>query len=256
MARMRLLVLVALAGCPSAARPRPYPAPEASALVAHVRSIRDRASSLNAKTKSDVRIGGDRANVTVLMFAAWGGKLRFQAHDPNESTAADLASDGRRYCFIDVHHNCGECGPATPANVARMVRIPLEPDQVVALLLGVAPLIDGDASVEWDAGNGHELLSLRRGEQVERVVLDGADQRWDVLEAELKDGGKTVWTTRHKDFHEVQTKDGKTVRLPGASLFEQGDDTVRIQWNDQLVGEPLDDAKFRLDIPAGLPACK
>ncbi len=246
------LALALLAGCPSAARPRPYPAPEARALVAHVRAIRERASNLNAETKTDVRLGGDRVNVKVDMLASWGGKLRFQAHDPNEATAADLASDGARYCMIDYHHNCGECGPATPENVARMVRIPLEPDEVVAVLLGTAPLLDGEASDEWDAENGHERLALRRGDLVETVILD---DKWDVLEAELKSAGRGVWSLRHKDFHDVATRDGKTVRLPGASLFEQGGDTVRIQWLGQTVGAPIDDASFRLKVPPGLPAC-
>src|SRR5262249_44330414 len=158
-------------------------------------------------------------------------------------TAADLASDGQRYCFIDYHHNCGECGPATPENVARMVRIPLEPDQVVALLLGSAPLLDGDASDEWDASAGPHILTLKRGGLVGRVVLGGVEGRWDVLEAALASGGKPVWSLRHKDFHDVGG-----VRLPGASLFEQAGDTVRIQWQEQSVGAPLDDAKFRLQM--------
>ena len=251
-----LPVVLLAAGCPSAARPRPYPPPEARAVVDHVRGVRDRASTLNADTKTDIRLGSDRVNVTVLMLAAWGGKLRFQAHDPNEATAADLASDGARYCFLDVHHNCGECGPATPENVARMVRIPLEPDDVVALLLGTAPILDGDASVDWDPSNGTEVVALRRGDLVEKIVLDGTEQRWDVLEASLRDAGKGVWTLRHKDFHEVKTADGKTVRLPGASLFEQGGDTVRIQWRDQRVGETLAADAFHLDVPAGLAPCQ
>jgi hypothetical protein len=253
--RRAALVLLAAAGCPSAGRPRPYAAPEAQAVVAHVRGVRDRVSTLNADTKADIRLGDDRVNVTVLMLAAWGGKLRFQAHDPNESTAADLASDGKRYCAVDMHHNCGGCGPATPENVARLVRIPLAPDDVVTVLVGSAPLIDGAASVEWDAGNAQEILTLRAGDQVERIALDGVDQRWDVLEAELKNGGNQVWDVKHKDFHDVTTAAGATVRLPGTSLFTQGGDTVRIGWRDQKVGAALDDAKFHVDVPAGLPAC-
>jgi hypothetical protein len=137
-----------------------------------------------------------------------------------------------------------------------MVRIPLEPDDVVALLLGTAPLLDGEASVDWDPGAGHELLVLKRGDLVERVVLDGTEQRWDVLEASLQSAGKSVWTLKHKDFHDVKTQDGQTVRLPGASLFEQGGDTVKILWRDQRVGAPLDDAEsFHVAVPPGLPAC-
>jgi hypothetical protein len=246
------LALVLLAGCSATPRPRPYPAPEARALVEHIRAIHDRASSLNADTKTDVRLGDQRVNVNVLMLATWGGKLRFQAHDPNQATAADLASDGARYCRVDYHANCSECGPATPENVARLVRIPLEPDEVIAVLLGAAPLLDGEATNAWDPEGGHERLTLRRGDAIENLVLD---DKWDVLEAQLSSGGRTVWSLKHKDFHDVATRAGGSVRLPGASLFEQGGDTVRIQWNDQRVGAPLDAKAFQLDVPPGLPAC-
>src|SRR4029078_3789012 len=102
--------------------------------------------------------------VTVMMLAAWGGKLRFQALDPNSAMAADLASDGRRYCFLEVHAGCSECGVATPEAVGRLVRIPLEPDQVVAVLLGSTPVLEGEAKLAWDASNGTEVLTLTSGQ--------------------------------------------------------------------------------------------
>lgn len=251
-----LCLPIALGGCPSAHLPRPYPAPAPPDLVAHLAGVRERATSLNADTKTDVRLGKERVNVTVMMLAAWGGRLRFQALDPNSAMAADLASDGTSYCFLDVHAGCSECGAASAETVARLVRIPLEPEQVVAILLGSAPLLDGaETTVAWDPDGGHEVVTQQQGAETRRFVLDGRDRRWDLLSAEARAGGKALWSIRHKDFHDVKTKDGKTVRMPGASLFEQGGDTVRISWKDQIVGEPVDDEKFHLTPPAGLPQC-
>jgi hypothetical protein len=250
-------VVALAAACGGGQRPRPYPAPDAKTAVDWVAGLRDRAASLNAETRTDFRLEKDRVNLTVLMLAAWGGKLRFQAQDPNSSMAADLASDGKRYCFIDVHQNCAECGTATPENVARMIRIPLDPDDVVAVLLGGAPVLAGtNAAVAWDADAGDEVLTLSGPAATETIRLDGANHRWDVLEAEVKSAdGQLLWRLRHKDFHDVTTTDGKPLRLPGASLFEQGGDSVRIQWHDQKVGESLNDSKFRITTPPGLPAC-
>jgi outer membrane lipoprotein-sorting protein len=250
-----LSTVVLLAGCPGAQVKRGHPEPDPAEIVAHLTSLRERASTLNADTKTDVRLGSERVNVTVMILAAWGGKLRFQALDPNSAMAADLASDGDRYCFLDVHAQCAECGEATPESVARLVRIPLEPDQVVEVLLGSTPVLDGTARLGWDAANGREILDLERHPYTQHIVLDGRERRWDVLESELLEDGKSLWKIRHKDFHEVKTADGKTARVPGASLFEQGGDTVRIAWKDQRIGEPLDDAKFRMTPPAGLPPC-
>jgi hypothetical protein len=250
------LAALALAACPHGTTARPYPEPTAQEILQHLKTLRDRAASLNAETKTDVRLGADRVNVTVLMLAAWGGKLRFQAQDPNQTMAADLASDGKRYCLIDVHANCGECGAATPETVGRLVRIPLEPDEVVAVLLGTAPVIDGEASDVWDASSGHEVVTIKNGSQSERLVLDGAGKSWDLLEAELTEGGKKLWSVRHKDFHDVTGSQGGPVRLPGASLFEQGDDTVRILWRDQKVGATIPDDKFTFKLQPGLPECR
>jgi outer membrane lipoprotein-sorting protein len=256
MVRLVWFLALALAACPAKPAVRSYPPPAPEVILAHIAGLRERATSLNADTKTDVRMGKARANVTVMMLAAWGGKLRFQALDPQNAMAADLASDGERYCYLDVHAGCAECGAATPENVARLVRIPLEPDEVVAVLLGATPVLAGaDASLEWDARGGHEVVTLRRGAEVQRVVLDGRDRRWDVLDSELRRDGESRWRIRHKDFREIKTATGQTVRLPGASIFEEGGDTVRISWRDRRVGEPLDDAKFRMTPPAGLPAC-
>jgi hypothetical protein len=255
-ARLTLLVCLLLAaGCPRGQVPRSYPEPQAAEVLAHLGSLRSRAPSLNAETKTDVRLGDDRVNVTVYMLAAWGGKLRFQALDPNQAMAADLASDGERYCFLDVHAGCSECGEATPQSVARLVRIPLEPDQVVEVLLGSTPVLQGDATVAWDPAGGREIVTIEGGGFHQRIVLDGRDRRWDVLESELKQADALVWRIRHKDFHEVRTAGGGTVRMPGASLFEQGGDTVRITWQNQRVGEALGEEKFQMTPPAGLPPC-
>ena len=249
----RAWLLVLCAACGGARVQRPYPPPEAVELARHVAGIRERAKSLRAETRSDFRLGKDRVNLTVFMLAAWGGKLRFQAMNPNNSTAADLASDGKKYCFMDVQANCAECGPATAESVARLLQIRLEPDQVVAVLLGSAPLLDTPPTVGWNERGGHEVLTFSKDGWTERVELDGKDKVWDVLEAELKNPqGEVAWTLRHKDFRSVEG-----VRLPQASLFEQGGgETVRIIWKEQKVGETIPDEKFRFDPPPGLPTCQ
>jgi hypothetical protein len=249
--------LVALTGCPHKAIVRPYPAPPAADVVGQVTRRGEIASSLKAETKTDVRMGKERANVTVYILAAPGGKLRFQALNPNDSLAADLASDGARFCFLDTRANCGDCGPATPENVARLIRIPLQPDEVVTVLMGGAPLLpDPTPEVTWDDEDGREILALEADGWKQKVILDGKDKRWDLLLAELHDPkGKLAWRVRHKDFRAVKTKSGETVRLPAASLFEQAGDTVKIEWREQSIGETLDAGKFQIELQEGLPAC-
>ena len=64
------LVLVALgAGCGKHFGPRPYPEPGADALIAYLTGMPTRVTSLRAETRSDARIGKDRANVEVSILA-------------------------------------------------------------------------------------------------------------------------------------------------------------------------------------------
>src|SRR5205814_2396696 len=109
-----ILLLAFVAACGGAQVQRTTPAPSVQELLDHVAGLAQRATTLNAETKSDVRLGNNRVNVKVDILTAWGGKLRLQAYDPNDAMAADLASDGQTYCFVDVHNHRSECGPATP----------------------------------------------------------------------------------------------------------------------------------------------
>jgi outer membrane lipoprotein-sorting protein len=246
-------VVLAAACCGGAQVKRSYPEPPAEEILQHLRGVRDRVKSVRAETVSDARIGKERAKVTVLIMAADGGKLRFMAMQPQGGMAADLASDGTEYCFLDANKGCGDCGPATPENVGRLVRIVMPPDDVVTFLLGSTPVLENaKAKVSWDTHGGHEILELSDGRFKQRIVLDGRDHTWDVLESEMKDAvsGKLVWRVRHKEYHSVGS-----VRVPGKSFFEQPSDDVLIRWKEQEVNVEIEEQKFHLVVPQGLPPC-
>jgi hypothetical protein len=249
-----IALLLAAACCGGGNVRRGYPEPRAEEILQHLAGVSQRITSLNAETQSDARIGKDRANVTVLIAAAWGGKLRFMAMNPSGDMAADLASDGSQYCFVDKNKNCGGCGPATPENVARILRIVMPADDVVRFLFGSTPVLENaQAKVSWDAGAGHEVLELTDGAHVQKIVLEGRDRAWDVLLSERKTAdGRLQWRVQHKDYHPVGS-----VRLPGKSLFEEPTDSVLIRWKEQTVNEPIPPNRFQMDVPyvRSLPAC-
>lgn len=245
-------------GCPGGKVTRTGPPPLPADLVAHLEKLPERARNITAETLSDARIGKDRAKLKVYILAEWGGKLRFLAMNPNDSTAADLASDGASYCVLDSNNNCGQCGPATPAAVGSMIQIELPPDDIVRIVLGGTPLIEGEATVRWDASAGHEILDITSQDgRTQRVVLDGRDRRWDVLESEVKDAqGKRLWKLRHKDFRAVKKfESDEKIRLPQKSFFERPGNDALIVWKSQDVDKKLPPERFQLEVPAGLPVC-
>jgi hypothetical protein len=228
-------------------------------VLAYLAALRERVHTLRAETLSDARIGDERANLTVYILAGWGGRLRYMAMNPGGGAmAADLASDGSQFCFIDANHNCGECGPATPENVGQLLRVVMQPDDVVAMMFGGTPLLTGaKATLGWDTDGGHELLDLAAADgSRQHIVLDGVGHRWDVLSSEVRGSdGKLVFRIRHKDFHAVKTATGATVRVPGKSFFEQPGNDALIRWKEQEVDVELDESKFRMSVPDGLQAC-
>src|SRR5438552_11954045 len=113
------------------ARAYPPPSPEtlAAALAARQRAI----TSMNARVRATSWLGGDRIRATVLMLVERSGRLRLEAEVSLQGTVAVLASDGQRFALLDMRKNELRRGPACPANIASLIRIPLSPAEVAAI---------------------------------------------------------------------------------------------------------------------------
>jgi hypothetical protein len=196
----------------------------------------------------------------VALLLARGGKLRIEADSPLGGALATLTSDGRQFQLLDLRNNRFLEGPAKACNVARLIRLAIPPDDVVAVLMGEAPLPAAAhvKSVGWSPDDGgRELLTLALpdgGE--ERLELDARDRTWDVRKAERRDaGGQVLWRVSNDDF-----KDHGGVRLPDVSDVQEpphgadaeikfksvepnaelGDDLFHLPPPEKLTPEPAD----------------
>ncbi|MEO8214244.1 MAG: hypothetical protein ABI560_13680, partial [Myxococcales bacterium] len=154
-------------GCP---RPqlvaRPYPPPPAAMLREALLARQRLVTSMNARARATSWLGGDRVRATVMMLVDRPGRLRFEAEVSLQGTVAVLATDGRRFAFLDTMKNELRRGPACPANVASLIRIPLGPADVAAILLGdllLPPAASGGATesqdtVDWDPARAADVL--------------------------------------------------------------------------------------------------
>jgi outer membrane lipoprotein-sorting protein len=215
MVRAVLLGVVVLsAGCPKVQAPvaRPYPPPTTEELVTSLRDRARKITSLHADTRVEHLERGERVKLSVEMLLARGGQLRFEAQAPLQGSVATLVADGRVFALLDARHNRFLTGPAKGCNVARLLRLELEPEEIVTALTGGVPLVGEPSGVSWDSSEGgREVLELRTPDGGrERVWLDGRDRRWDVLKAERTDAaGRVLWTLANEEFED---RDG--VRLP------------------------------------------
>jgi hypothetical protein len=262
---MALAALLALAtGCPGGGTKQPYPAPEAAAFVAHARATGEAARSYFGESTMDYWVGGERIKATVYVMGERGAKVRFNAINPaTGSTAADLACDGSSFQFINYDRNCQLTGICDRTAIAQLLRVRLEPDDFLLLAVGAAPIIpDPTGTVRWDGKRGAwvvELVSPGRAWRQE-LVLDGndADGKWEVLATTVWDAaGQIDWRLENRDFRTVKGADGRSFRVPTRTKFEQPAqkaDLVAV-WEDRQVNLELDDSKFTMTIPPGLPVC-
>jgi outer membrane lipoprotein-sorting protein len=253
----RLLAAVAVAALLGACAPpaveRPYPPPTPAELLDALRDRARRLTSLRAEAKVDhLGEGGERVRLSMAMLLERGGKLRLEANSPLGGALATLVSDGKQFALLDVRQNRFQVGPALPCNVARLIRIELPPDDVVAVLMGGAPLEGDPLESSWDREHGgRERLRLRTpdGGQ-ETLELDGRNRVWDVLKGERRlPGGEVLWRLEHESF-----RDHGGARLPERTQVEEpriGSD-ARIRFRSVAPNVTPPEGAFHLDPPAGL----
>jgi hypothetical protein len=248
---------VALAGCPQP-HPvtRPYLAPTPEALQAALQARQTAVPGMNARVRATSWLSGERIRATVNMLVERDGRLRFEAEVSLQGTVATLVTDGGAFAMLDARKNELSRGPACPANVASLIRIPLAPADVAAILLGDARAPAGAAStptVDWDANAGTDVLSLPDPAGGALQILfrgTGADRRL-VGATRIGATGAVVWRTAYEDFARAGDE-----WLPGTIRFAEGkasfDDGVDIRFRDRTIGAAAPAAAFTLAPPPGV----
>ncbi|HVY39453.1 MAG TPA: hypothetical protein VHM31_16035 [Polyangia bacterium] len=251
-----LLLMLLGAGCPRhGSVVRPYPPPAADALLAALRARQAAVPGMSARVRATSWLSGERVRATVNMLVERDGHLRFEAEVSLQGTVATLATDGNTFALLDARKNELSRGPACPANVASMIRIPLAPSDVAAILLGDArpPDAGGPPSVDWDPAAGADLLSIpdSAGGALQLAFRGtGADRRL-VGASRVGAGGARLWRTAYEDFEAAGPEWlPRTVRFAeGAASFDDG---VEIRFRDRAVGAAAPAGAFTLAAPPGV----
>lgn len=246
-ARALALALGALAaaGCAPRLRPAPAGLPSApAALLAEVRAAQGRVTTVQGTAR--VAVDGPEGAGGVEQFLAAGrpGLLRVETHDFFGNVLSVLAVEDGRLALYDARERVFYRGPATAANIGRLVPVPLPPEDLVTLLCGSAPLLDGDP-IGVAPVDGALRLTLRRGEALQRV--DVGDGALVVAARSSRAGvvGLEVALAGHRPRGEAVLPTEVTARAPGAGL------SLSLRWKAVEVNGPLDPALFRLTPPEG-----
>jgi hypothetical protein len=251
-----LALALALGGCPP--KPpvaRPYPPPTTAELAAVLAARHVAVRSMNARVRATSWLGGDRVRATVLMLVTRAGQLRFEAEVTLQGTVATLATDGSRFALLETQRNELRVGPACAANVASLIRIPLGPVEVAAILLGdvaLDPIPTDAGEVSWDGGAGVDVWTLPTPAGAVHLAFHGAgaDRALVGVVVDRPDGVRS-WRTAYED---MTRQDG--VLVPGLIRFAEGrasfDDGVEIRFKDRTLNFTPKPEDFVLQAPPGI----
>lgn len=257
---------------------RPYAAPSAQAILSDLVANRERARSFKVESLMDYWVGDERVKGTVLLMGRAGAFVRINALNPTgDNVAADLACNGVNFKYIDYNNNCYLIGPCNRDSIARLLRVSLEPDDFMQLVMGATPVVDrpennAEVALTWDAENGHEVITLVAADKsvTQTIALSGRHCEgkppgnaatscpWDVVSSVVRDAsGNELWNLRNKDFRNVTGEDGTVFRVPEKTQFKQPAEKadLLVRWREHTFNLTLDDGKFDMEIPVGLPSC-
>lgn len=241
-----LALLLLAAGC----RPR-VPPPDLSldpaALLAQVQAAQGRVRSVQGEARVHVEAEGRSGTVSQFIAAEAPDRLHLEALDFFGNPAAVLVSADGRFSLYDARRKVLYRGAATPENLARLVPLPLPAEDLVRILCGAAPLLDGRPAraepgpgfveLVLEAGPRAQSLRIGPGAAVERSALrtDGAQARGDY------------------DLTFDALRPAGAVRFPGEVALRADAPRVRLElrWRDVEVNGALAPALFRLDPPRG-----
>ena len=239
-----------------AANVRPYPGARAGALLATLAAHQAAVRGMNASARATSWIDGSacarRSTCSSSATATCASRPRSACRGWSRRwppTAPRSRSTTR--ARTSVNH-----GPACPANVASLLRIPLAPADVAALLLGDVRLPDGaqpDEQVSWDAARGADTLVVRaRDGGALQLMFRGSKDAERALVAVVRIGasGARRWQAA---FDDVKNAGG--VLLPETIRFAEGkasfDDGVEILFKDRKLNSPPAANAFTLATPPG-----
>ncbi|MGE0548627.1 MAG: hypothetical protein AB7O24_12750 [Kofleriaceae bacterium] len=251
---------VVLACCGPRSHQPPPNLPSAAEVIARLAKERDARTSFTAESVMDFWGGKERVKATVLVMGSTGSKVRFNALSPaGGSVLADMACDGTNFVYIDHQNNCQLSGPCNRASIASLLHVELEPEDFLHLAVGTPPVIEqATGKVTWNADNGYLHVELEGPSGAQTLDINTSNDRWDVMASELKlRDGKVVWSVVNKDWEDVSDATGGNKRWPSKTRFKapNDDSDLLVEWKERQLNIPLDDAKFQITAPAGLPMC-
>lgn len=189
-------------GCGSAARPANAYG-NAADLMADMSVRSDKISSFRITGRVDHFGKEHRIQGKVFLFARLPSKLRVDLLSPFGSTLSVLTVNDGRFAMSDIREDRYLEGPADPCNIARLVRIPLPPEDVARVLVGHTPIIDGAAEVIW-SDKGYYRVTISDGDRTQLLDVGPDPDVLPLLRSRLEDSAGQIYDMSFERWRSVK----------------------------------------------------
>jgi hypothetical protein len=155
------ILLLLLPACRSVSPPASQ-LPDAKSAIARLDSTYAGVTGISGSAKIDYLGDKGRVRGDVSVLASGPASLRFAITADVVGAAGEVTSDGLRFQADDRGNNRYIVGDAKPCNIAKITQIPLPLDELVPMLWGMRPKIDGPIkcdSISWSS-NGYYVVML------------------------------------------------------------------------------------------------
>ncbi|MBN2493265.1 MAG: DUF4292 domain-containing protein [Deltaproteobacteria bacterium] len=197
--------------------------------------------AIRASGTVEMRQGNKRIKARVLYLARRPAELRFETESFFDQPMSILVFDGRELVAWDLNEGRILRGPASPANISRLIPVPMEAGVVVGLLMGEPPLIRFQRALLDRQGDRYRLQLEGEG-QTERLLVDPGSLR--PLEVHCELDGKPTFHLHYQDWGEHAPRRVQ-FEMPAEGL------KLKIRIREIEIDPKLDDALFHLEPPEG-----
>jgi hypothetical protein len=212
-----------------------------------VRQAQRRVASVRGDAR--VRVEGHAFSGAVRQFvaAAQPDRVHVETLDFFGNPVAVLAAGDGRLALYDARAKVLYRGAATPANLARLVPLPLSPEELVTILCGSAPLVVARA-VDARPGRGFVALELADGARTQSLRVRAAAA---IERSALRVAGARAAGTYDLVFSEFEPIAGSPFPTRIALTAEEPRVSLQVAWGDVEVNAALEPELFHMETPRG-----
>jgi outer membrane lipoprotein-sorting protein len=226
--------------------------PEPSRVLEQLREAGKKRGNLRALGRLTYFGEKGRVRLKAVLVVERPDRFRFETVSPLEQPVDVMACDGKQLWLLSKEKLF--VGAATPDNVARLLPLPMNPEEVVDTLLGGVPTSARFKPVEvtYDGDDRERLALILEGSEGERArVLIDREKTQVLSMALLERGGDVRVSVTFEDFESAGDAAGDIPRTIALKMPAR-DLEVDIRLKEVDVNVPLNAELFRIEAPPGV----